>query len=150
MRDELRRAALVTSGVVDLTRQKAEQVVKELVKSGYIRSEQTSGAVKELLKRSDTNRKEITRFIRSELKNQIEGLGLATKRDLERLERKVARLEEARKAANKSKKKTTAKKSTTSSKGSGSGGTKSSGGSGQSGSGGSSSTESRASENGEG
>ena len=150
MRDELRRAALVTSGVVDLTRQKAEQVVKELVKSGYIRSEQTSGAVKELLKRSDTNRKEITRFIRSELKNQIEGLGLATKRDLERLERKVARLEEARKSANKSKKKTTAKKSTASSKGSGSSGTKSSGGSGQTDPKGSSSGENRASQNGEG
>ena len=127
MRDELRRAALVTSGVVDLTRQKAEQIVKELVKSGYVRTDQTSGAVKELLKRSDDNRKEITRFIRSELKNQIEGLGLATKRDVERLERKVARLEEARKVANKSKKKTTAKKSAGATKGSASAATKSSG-----------------------
>jgi polyhydroxyalkanoate synthesis regulator phasin len=113
--DELRRAALVTSGVVDLTRQKAEQIVKDLVNSGYVRRDQTSGAVKELLKRSDENRKELTRFVRSELKNQIEGLGLATKRDLERLERKVARLEDARKAESK-KKKTSAKKRTTASK----------------------------------
>ena len=98
MRDELRRAALVTSGVVDLTRQKAEQIVRDLVKSGDVRRDQSSNIVKELLKRSSENRKELTRFVRSELKNQIEGLGLATKRDLERLERRIGRLEDARKA----------------------------------------------------
>ena len=117
MRDELRRAALVGSGVFDLTRQKAEQVVKDLVSGGFVRQDRTSEAVKELLKRSDENRRDIMSFIRSELRNQIEGLGLATKRDVERLERRVARLESAAKP--KAKKKTTAKKSSPSSKGSG-------------------------------
>ena len=126
MRDELRRAALVTSGVFDLTRQRAEQVVKDLVSSGYVRSEQTSEAVKELLNRSTENRKDIVGFIRSELKNQIEKLGVATKRDVERLERRVARLETAAKSGGKGKKKTTAKKTSTAAKGSDSGASKSS------------------------
>jgi len=151
--DELRRVALVTSGVVDLTRQRAEQIVRDLVKSGDVRMDQTSGVVKELLKRSAENRKELSNFVRSELKNQIEGLGLATKRDLERMERRIARLEDARKVSSKSKKttakKTTAKKSSATSKGSRPATSRSSEGSTGSGSG-AIQSKNRAPENGEG
>ena len=153
MLDELRRVALVTSGVVDLTRQRAEQIVRDLVKSGDVRMDQTSGVVKELLKRSAENRKELSNFVRSELKNQIEGLGLATKRDLERMERRIARLEDARKVSSKSKKttakKSTAKKSSATSKGSRPATSRSSEGSTGSGSG-AIQSKNRAPENGEG
>jgi polyhydroxyalkanoate synthesis regulator phasin len=116
MLDELRRVALFSSGVVELTRHQAEQVVKDLVKSGDLRRKQASTAAKELVDRSKQNRKELLRFVRAEIQNQIEGLGLATKRDLERLERRVTRLEGDRKSTGPAKKtsakKTTAKKST--------------------------------------
>jgi activator of HSP90 ATPase len=64
---------------------------------------------------SKVARTELARLIRSEIQNQIEGLGLATKRDLERLDRRVARLETERKKAPATtgpRKKTTAGKST--------------------------------------
>ena len=93
MLEELRRMALITSGVAELTKNRAEQVVKDLVKAGDIRKDQTSGLVKELHKRSQENRKELTRFVRSEITHQIEGLGLASAKDLERLERRITRLE---------------------------------------------------------
>lgn len=99
MWDELRRAALVTSGMAELTRNRAEQIVKDLVKAGDLGKDQTSGAVKELLRRSAENRRELARLIRAELQTQIENLGLATRRDLDRLERRVTRLEERVKAA---------------------------------------------------
>lgn len=99
MLDELRRAALITSGVAELTRARAEQVVKDLVKAGDVRKDQASSVVKELLKRSEQNRKELTRFIRSEIQNQVASLGFANKRDLERLERRITRLEEKAKAS---------------------------------------------------
>jgi polyhydroxyalkanoate synthesis regulator phasin len=104
MRDELRRLALFTSGVAELTRNRAEQIVRDLVGSGDLGRDQAAGVVKELLRRSAENRKELTRFVRSEIRNQIEALGLASKRDVERLERRVARLEAG------GKKKTTRKK----------------------------------------
>lgn len=94
MWDELRRAALVTSGLAELTRHRAEQLVKDLVKAGDLGKDQTSAAVKELLRRSAENRRELTALVRSELQTQIENLGLATRRDLDRLERRVTRLEE--------------------------------------------------------
>lgn len=77
MLDDLKRVALFGSGVAELTRNKAEAVVKELVD------------------RSRENQRELSAFVRSEVTNQIRNLGLATRRDLERLERRVARLESA-------------------------------------------------------
>ena len=118
MLEELRRMALITSGVAELTKNRAEQVVKDLVKAGDIRKDQTSGLVKELLRRSQENRKELTRFVRSEITHQIESLGLASGKDLERLERRITRLESTAPKVTKaasvsgSAKKVTAKKTT--------------------------------------
>ncbi|MCA1708162.1 MAG: hypothetical protein LC808_34760, partial [Actinobacteria bacterium] len=75
MRDEVRRMALFGSGVAELTRHRAEQLAREL------------------LERSKQNRDELLDLVRGEIRNQIQGLGLASKRDLDRLERRVTRLE---------------------------------------------------------
>ena len=105
MLDEVRRLALFGSGVAELTRHQAEQIVKDLVKAGDVRRQQASSAAREIYDRSRENRKQLTNIVRTEIQNQIQNLGLASKRDLERLERRIARLESERK-------KTTAKKST--------------------------------------
>jgi polyhydroxyalkanoate synthesis regulator phasin len=111
MFDEFRRIALFTSGVAELSRNRAEQLVRGLVKSGEVRREQTSTWVKNLMDASRQNRKELIGFVRSEIRSQVESLGLATKRDLERLDRRVARLEAAKKKS--TQKKTTQAKTTT-------------------------------------
>ena len=94
MRDEIRRMALITSGVVELTRNRAEAIVRDLIKSGDLSGGQATQAVKDLMERSKQNRDEIMNLIRSEIRNQTESIGLASKRDIERLERRVARLED--------------------------------------------------------
>ena len=115
MLDEVRRLALFGSGVAELTRHQAEQIIKDLVKAGDVRRQQASSAARELYDRSRENRKQLTSIVRTEIQNQIQNLGLATKRDLERLERRITRLESDRKkttATRSSPKKTTAKKTT--------------------------------------
>lgn len=115
MLDEVRRLALFGSGVAELTRHQAEQIVKDLVKAGDVRRQQASSAARDLYDRSRENRKQMTSIIRSEIQNQVQNLGLASKRDLERLERRIARLESERKkttAKRSTAKKSTAKKST--------------------------------------
>ena len=94
MRDEIRRMALVTSGIVELTRNRAENIVRDLISSGDVSGGQAGQVVKELMERSRQNRREIMKLVRSEIRGQIEALGVATKRDIERLERRVARLED--------------------------------------------------------
>ncbi|MGH2693826.1 MAG: phasin family protein [Actinomycetota bacterium] len=98
MLDELRRIALFTSGVAELSRNRAEELVKGLVRSGELRREQTASWVKNLVEVSRENREELVRFVRAEIRDQIANVGLATKRDFERLERRVARLESQRKS----------------------------------------------------
>ncbi|MGH2699268.1 MAG: phasin family protein [Actinomycetota bacterium] len=114
--------ALFTSGVVELTRNRAETIVRDLINSGDLPGGQASQAVRDLMERSRQNRDEILNLIRSEIRNQVEAIGLASKRDVERLERRIARLEDrpaapttakkthkktAKKASKKSSKKTT-------------------------------------------
>ncbi|MGH2826497.1 MAG: hypothetical protein ACRDKF_05960 [Actinomycetota bacterium] len=94
MRDEIRRLALVTSGIVELTRNRAESIVRDLISSGDLSGSQAGQAVKELMERSRQNRREILDLVRGEIRGQIEALGLASKRDIERLERRLARLED--------------------------------------------------------
>lgn len=109
MRDEIRRIALFASGVGDLTRHRAEQIAKELVKSGEVRRDQAAGWAKTLFDASAENRQEIVRFIRTEMQHQVQALGLATTRDLDRLERRLDRVEASARRAVKT---TVAKKTT--------------------------------------
>ncbi len=97
MRDDLRRVALFGSGVAELTRHRAEQLARDL------------------LERSKQNRSDLVRLIRDEISNQLESLGVATKRDVERLERRVSRIEATdKKKPAASKKKTSRARRTTS------------------------------------
>ncbi|MBA2312039.1 MAG: hypothetical protein H0V97_04465 [Actinobacteria bacterium] len=96
MIDEMKRVGTFTSGIAELTRQRAEQIVKSLL--GDQPQERASAMVKQLVDASRENRKELLRMVRSEMSSQVDALGLATKKDLERLERRVARLEVKRSA----------------------------------------------------
>jgi polyhydroxyalkanoate synthesis regulator phasin len=107
--DELRRVALFTSGVAELTRHRAEQIVRDLVQRGDVRREQASAAVREIMEASRQSRQELIKFVRGEIQAQVASLGVASKRDLERLERRIARLESQGSTATK---RSTAKKST--------------------------------------
>ena len=115
MLDEFRRLALFTSGVAELTRHRAEQLVRDMVKSGDVRRDQASSLVKTLLDVGRQNREQITELIRAEIRRQMSNVGVVEKRDLERLERRVARLEERMKGTKTTSsrpKKTTARKKT--------------------------------------
>jgi polyhydroxyalkanoate synthesis regulator phasin len=114
MRDELRRWTLMGSGIAELTRNRAESIVKDMVAAGDVKRQQASKAVKELIESSRANRQEFLKIVRSEIQGQIENLGVATKRDFERLERRIARLESSPRPAPRKKttRKSTAKKPT--------------------------------------
>jgi polyhydroxyalkanoate synthesis regulator phasin len=93
MFDEIRRIAMFTSGVAELTRNQAERMVKDMVEKGDLRRKQATDAVTQLVSTSKQSREMLIDLVRSEIRRQIAQLGLANKRDLERLERRIARLE---------------------------------------------------------
>ena len=94
MKDEIRRVVVITSGVVELTRNRAEAIVRDLIKSGELSGGQATQIAKDLMERSNQNRKEILNLVRAEIGNQTDVFGFASKRDIERLERRIARLED--------------------------------------------------------
>jgi polyhydroxyalkanoate synthesis regulator phasin len=74
---------------VQLTRERAESIVKELVKAGEVQQERTSKVVEELMARSRKNSEELQKMVRAAVQEQLGALGLATKADIARLEAKI-------------------------------------------------------------
>ena len=73
-----------------LTRARAEEIVKDLVKRGELRREQVQEQVDDLLDRSRQNTEALVGVVRKEIADQLGNLGLATKEDIKRLEAKIA------------------------------------------------------------
>ena len=96
-----------------MTRARAEGIVKDLVKAGELQREQTQERVDELVERSRKNTEQLLDLVRSEVRQQFSAMGLATKDDIKRLESRLERAGGAKKAPAK---KAVAKKATTSAK----------------------------------
>ena len=92
----------------NMTRSRAESIVKELVKAGEVQREQRQQRIEELLERSRKNTEELVSAVRKELDQRLSALGVATKADLAKLEAKVDKLAKSSAGAAKS----TAKKAT--------------------------------------
>lgn len=80
------------SGLTSLTAAKAEQVIKQLVRSGEAAGDQASELVDDLLERSRANRASLTSFVRAEVERAVKAAGVASAADLERLQKQVADL----------------------------------------------------------
>jgi polyhydroxyalkanoate synthesis regulator phasin len=73
-----------------LTQTKAEALVKDLVKTGEVQTEQAQAVVSDLLERSRKNTEALIDQIRKEIASSAESLGLATIADVTRLEKLIA------------------------------------------------------------
>jgi polyhydroxyalkanoate synthesis regulator phasin len=84
----------------ELRRSQARAVAAELVGQGQLARDQVSGAVDEIMAMSRRRSEELQLLIRREVERQLGVLGIATKADIARLERKikVARKATAKKA----------------------------------------------------
>ncbi len=83
-----------------MTQSRAEAIVKDLVKAGEVQAQRTEELVNQLVERSRKNTDRLLEVVRKEVRDQIAGLGLATKDDIARLEKKMSTAP-AKKAAKK-------------------------------------------------
>ena len=88
--DMLKRYLDAGMAFTQLTRARAEAIVKDLVKAGELQREQTQERVDDLLERSRKNTDQLRDLVRKEIREQLASIGLATKEDIARLERKLA------------------------------------------------------------
>jgi polyhydroxyalkanoate synthesis regulator phasin len=104
---------LLDSGVAftQMTQQRAEAIVRDLVRAGEVQSEQTAALVQDIVDRSRQNTEQLLQTVRTEIRDQVASLGLATSDEVQALRREVSNIRSGggrKKAAGK--KKATAKK----------------------------------------
>lgn len=80
------------SGLTELTRNKAEKIVKQLVSSGEAAGDQVGELVEDLVERQRQNREAISSLVRNETTKAVRSMGLATTEEVERLQKQVADL----------------------------------------------------------
>ncbi|MGH9230723.1 MAG: phasin family protein [Acidimicrobiales bacterium] len=79
-----------------MTQARAEDLIRDLVRAGEVQAEQAQSVIDELVDRSRRNSERLIDAVRNEIRQQMAGLGLATKGDVERLERRIADVSAAR------------------------------------------------------
>lgn len=76
-----------------ITQTRAEAIVKDLVSAGEVQTNQAQAAVAELLERSRENTERLFEQVRSDIRAQVENMGLATKADIDRIEQRLTTLQ---------------------------------------------------------
>lgn len=87
------KAFLACLGLLDLTREKAEKIVEELIKKGEIVKEKQSDSVEKLLERVKKGRSEIEKIVENATTKVMKKLDIPAKSDIERLIKKMGELE---------------------------------------------------------
>lgn len=87
--DQLRRYLDAGIAFTQMTRQRAQAIVKDLVSTGELQRDQSQQFVDELVDRSRKNTEALLDTLRKEISEQLSALGIATKADLEALERRI-------------------------------------------------------------
>ena len=90
--DLFKRYLEIGASVLGMSRERAESIVRDLVASGEVAKGQATKAADWLVERGKTGSEEISELIRREIRQQIAGLGLATKDDVARLEAQIEEL----------------------------------------------------------
>jgi polyhydroxyalkanoate synthesis regulator phasin len=80
-------------GLLDLSQEKAKELVDELVKRGEMSRQEGAKFVQGAMERAQEERKTMEERLRSGLEGAFARMNLATKDDLARLEKRVAALE---------------------------------------------------------
>lgn len=74
----------------ELTRARAEAIVKDLVKAGELPRKRAEDAIDDLVKQSRANTEALVELVQAQVREQLGALGIATKDDIARLEAKIA------------------------------------------------------------
>lgn len=92
MFETLDRLMLAGLGALTMTRERAEAMFDEYVNKGQTMREGRTGFVKDVMESAERTRAEFQRLVADQVRLTITSMHLATKDDVERLERKIDQL----------------------------------------------------------
>ena len=94
MLELVKKGMLLGLGALDLTRDRVETLVDELIRRGELAQEKRKVAIDELLESVHRAQKGLMKRVKPMVERAIAELGLPTKADLQRLEERLSALEE--------------------------------------------------------
>lgn len=92
MFETLDRLMLAGLGALTMTREKAETLFDEYVNKGQNVRETRAGFVRDVMDSAERTRTELEKLVADQVRQAIAGMHLASKDDIERLERKIDQL----------------------------------------------------------
>ena len=92
MSDLIKKTILVGLGALSLTREKAEEITKDLVKRGEVAKTDEAKFVKDLMKRAEKNRGEVEKKIEKIVEKTLIKLNVPTRKELDALKARVDKL----------------------------------------------------------
>lgn len=88
-------------GTIAVTKEKAEEVVKELMKEGQINRKEADQMVKKLMKKGEASKKELHSTVESTIHQVMKKLNVPTRSEMNKLRAEIAQLKKAKQAKRK-------------------------------------------------
>ena len=92
MLESLDRLMLAGLGMLSMTRQKAEEIFDEYVRRGMAERAGRTGFVQEMVETAERTRAELQKLVADQVRQAVEALHLASREDVQRLEKKLDEL----------------------------------------------------------
>ena len=92
MSDLIKKTILAGLGVLSLTRKKAEEITKDLVKRGELAKTEEANFVKDLMKRAEKSRVEAEKKIEGIVEKTLIKLNIPTRKEFDTLKAKIDKL----------------------------------------------------------
>jgi len=89
MMDFFEKAYLAGLGALTVTKDKAKEIVDELVEKGKITAEEAPKFLKDVIAKAEEGKKEIEQRIQKGTEDALNKLNVASKKDIEALEKKL-------------------------------------------------------------
>lgn len=93
MFDLLKKTILTGIGIASMTKNKIEELEKKISKDSKLTEEEGKKMVNDLLKQSEKAREDLKSQVKKLVQNALEELDFPTKKDLEKLEKRIKILE---------------------------------------------------------
>jgi polyhydroxyalkanoate synthesis regulator phasin len=92
MIDLIKKGVFLGLGALTLTKEKAEELVDELIKKGEVSKDERYNLMREILDKAKEQEENINKRISVEIGKAIEKWGIPSKKDFEELEKRIDKL----------------------------------------------------------
>jgi len=92
MSDLIKNMLLAGLGIISITKEKAEKIAKDLIKSGELSETEEAKFIKDLMTKSEKIGSDIDKKIEEIVEKTLEKLNIPTRKDLDDIKQKLDRL----------------------------------------------------------